>query len=988
MAETAWQQIEIGFTWGPAYSEGWYKVTGVIPEDFAGKTLVLTHPKSEFKWEAWGTVEGTIWKKGVAVGGIDFGHGFYRLEPGAKSVDLMIQTFAPNKETTVHRPEAPRTEKPAEFPGFVVKVLDEAIYPLFFDCEFVFSLMQAQPTTDPAFATLQRALNDVCNTYREGDQRAIAKCQKILRDAQDSLSGEFKHAITPVGHAHLDTAWLWPLSVTHLKMTHTTSIQLDLLARYPEHVFVHTQASQYEWLEKEQPNLFARVQEASKQGRWEVTGSMWVEADCNLTGSESMVRQFLYGRRYFQKHFGVETEDMWLPDVFGYSAALPQILTKFGIKYFLTQKMSWNQTNKIPHNTFWWVGIDGSRVWTHFPPADTYNASCTAQEITESVQKHRDHGRSDRSLYLYGFGDGGGGPTEFHLERLRRARQAPQMPTVESGKKASDFYRRAMAESNDLLSWVGELYFEMHRGTLTSQAANKRNNRKAEFLMRDAEWLWCFRDDFKRYPAAELERLWKVILLNQFHDIIPGSSVREVYEDSNEQYGELLETANAIIKDSVAHIGRKLNTEGMSQPVAIFHNSPLSSEASLPWDQEEVPNSIRCGDESSPVQLVESFGERKLVFSVPSAALGSVAVADLSQAQPDHRPRLKAAARKLENHEIAVKFDGNGNITSIQTLDDEPTEFVLPGQLANLFQILDDRPLFWDAWDTESYAQETAIDLVKSDSFEVVEKGPARVAVEITKTFGKSKIRQRISLGPTPGIRFDTEVDWQEDHKFLKVAFPVNVNATKASFEIQFGHVERPTHKNTSWDVARFEVCAQKWADVSDGGYGLAILNQGKYGHDVQGSTLRLSLLRSPKAPDPICDRGVHRFTYVVFPHFDQVAHSDVVRAAYAVNAEPHVVPLDPSEGSKVQLPPFVHVDSRDLMVETVKKAEDSNHLVVRLYEVHNRRGTATLSVAQGIKRAWNVDLNEIHQSEVDVVDSQISVSYKPFEIITLMIEI
>lgn len=989
-----WTPVEPGDSWGPTYQEGWYRLKLDLPKEWRGKQVVLLNGDIQvLRWTEWPNLdvmcEGTVWLNNRQVGGLDHGHPYVRLSDDFTG-ELFIQLFARNRETTVHRPEKPRTPKPEKVPNFHVALLDEEKLALFYDCEHAFNLAEAHDEKDPLVATVIRALNDICNTYEADKPKTWSKCRKILKDALGSLNTEYKHTLYPVGHAHLDTAWLWPLSVTHLKMFHTTAIQLDLIDRYPEHVFAHSQASQYEWLEKEQPELFERVKSAIKKGQWEVVGSMWVEADCNLTGAESLVRQFLYGRRYYQQKLGVETVDMWLPDVFGYSAALPQILNRFQIKAFLTQKMSWNQFNKIPHNTFFWKGIDGSSIWTHFPPVDTYIASGAPKEMIDGVKRHRDQGRSDASLYLYGFGDGGGGPTEWHIERLRRARTSPGLPFVESKIKAKQFFTEVREQSHDLMTWAGELYFEYHRGTYTSQAANKRFNRLTEFLLRDAEWLSCFRKDFdKAYPAERLEAAWKLILLNQFHDIIPGSSVREVYEDSDRDYAQIIEEGEALVKEAIESIVSGMDTSGMNQPVAIFHNADVTSEASVPWAEKEAPQSITCGEESLPVQLVETPTERKIIFPVPAAARGTVAVADLSESSPYHQRRLKVGSRKIESDEWAVKFDANGNITSIQSLDDEPIEFIQPGKLANLFQILDDRPLFWDAWDTDAYAQETAVDLVKSDSFEIVERGPVRVAVELVKTFGKSTIRQRISLGPTPGIRFDTWVDWHEDFKFLKVAFPLNVNTNRATFEIQFGHVERPTHRNTSWDMARFEVCAQKWVDMSEGGHGVALINTGKYGHDVLDNVLRLSLLRSPKAPDPICDRGQHHFSYVLMPHFDQVQHSEVIQAAYAVNADPRILPLKPSKGESGELPPLVSVDNRSVVIESVKKAEDSKHLIVRMYECHNTRGAAHLSMAMPIKRAWVVDLNETILSEcAGVSDGTVAFNYTPFEIVTLMVEI
>ncbi len=986
-----WKAVDPGFSWGPTYSEGWYKVEFEVPQEWAGKEVGLAYGAPDIWGQHDGNVEATAYIDGRAIGGLDWGRNYMRLSErcdGGERHEILFHAWAHNKEVTVHGAEKPRTAKPEVYKGFWLCTVDPDAVALAYDVAFGISLLEAIDEKNPAREVLLRALNDVCNHHRAGQKRAVAHCRRILKDALDALTDETFHEVVAVGHAHLDTAWLWPLSVTRLKMAHTTAVQLALMERYPDHVFVHTQASQYEWLEQEYPDLFDRVKRAAKKGQWEPLGSMWVEADCNLTGAESLVRQFLFGKRYFKKHFGVDTIDMWLPDVFGYSAALPQILRKFGIKAFLTQKLSWNQFNKLPNHTFWWQGIDGSRVWTHFPPADTYCASCEPTEIAESVRKFKDAGRSDMSLYVFGFGDGGGGPTEQHIEFLRRARQAPGLPVILPKKKATDFFNEAIGSSGDLCTWVGELYFELHRGTYTSQAANKRSNRECEFLLRDAEWLATFCGSPADYPRQELEDSWKTVLLNQFHDIIPGSSVREVYVDSAKDYDRVRQVGEEIIKHCLEQLGKKLDTSDMSHPVAVFHNSTIPSQAELPWESNSVPGALRLKDEELPVQLIDDFGTRKLVFQTPVDALGAVSVGDLVPSPPHILPRLKAGGRKLENNEFAVRFDGNGNIVSIQTMDDEPIEFVAPGKLANVFQLFDDHPLFWDAWDVDVYALETQRDLIRSDSFEVVERGPVRAAVELVKKFGNSTIRQRISLGPTPGIRFDTLVDWHEEDKMLKVAFPLNVNSQRATFEIQFGHVERPTHRNTTWDVARFEVCAQKWADLSEGGHGAAILNMGKYGHDVLDDTLRLTLLRSPKAPDPTCDMGQHRFTYVLLPHYDQVQHSDVVAAAYALNAPVRVARLSPGKGAKTDLPRLVACDNRNVVIEAVKRAEDSDNVIVRLYECHNTRGTGLLQCATPAKRAWVCDLAENRVQALEVQDGAVPFAYKPFEIVTLMLEL
>lgn len=977
--------VEVGYGYGPAYTTHWFRVSGRVPKEWAGQKVVVA--------AALGS-ESTIWIGNSPVWGLDGPHAEYELTEGAKGgdkVELYIQSYTGNPQCRVHLKELPREPIVARIDHADLVVVHPEIRALYYDLEFARKLLSTIDKADPAHATLMRALNDVCNRFVVDGAQGVARYRKTLRDALGSINSEMRHTVTAVGHAHLDTAWLWPLEITMKKMAHTTANQLALIERYPDYVFAHSQASQYEWLEKQYPTLFKRVKQAIKAGQWEPVGSMWVEADCNLTGSESLVRQFLYGRRYFREKLGYETDDMWLPDVFGYAAALPQILTKFGIKYFLTQKISWNQFNKFPHNTFWWQGIDGTRIWTHFPPADTYIGDCSPEQLLESVKKHRDHGRSDQSLYLFGWGDGGGGPTEMHLEFLSRAQAAPILPAIESGRPAKSFFADALQRSKDLMTWAGELYLEYHRGTYTSQAANKKWNRESEFLLRDAEWLSCFDTSYpKSYPAQRLEELWKLVLLNQFHDIIPGSSVREVYEDSDRDYAEVIAGAKAIIDEKLASIGACLDGSHCKRPYAVFRNASLSTEASIDWTDDAVPTSVTCGDESLPVQLVEAFGERKLVLPTPSAALGAVAVADFTDEPSSTRYRLKASQsnRRLENQELSVRFDTFGNIVSIQSLEDG-TEFIEQGKLGNLFQVFDDHPNFWSAWDVDAFMLETGRDLVRSESFEIVERGPVRVAAEVVKKFGSSAIRQRISLGPWQGIRFDTEIDWHETDMMLKVAFPVNVNSLRATYEIQFGNVERPTHMNTSWDMARFEVCAQKWVDLSEGDLGVALLNDGKYGHDIQGNVMRLSLLRAPKAPDPLCDMGKHRFSYMLIPHFGGYDMAQIIPQAYALNAPLRAVPMRPATGAAVGLlPPFVSCGDRNIVIEAVKKAEDGNLIVVRLYECHNSRGSARLSFAVPVKSATLCNLEEVDIADLEVAEGSVVFDYKPFEIITIKVRI
>lgn len=976
--KVAWKKIEPGYEWGPAYTTRWFRIRGTVPDQYKGQT-VLAPAVCE---------EATVWSGDSAIAGIDWAHPSFPLSSDVADFEYVIEGYARNPQHSIFGKEPPREPLVEKVMPSLIRVVDAKLKQLYWDVEYGNLLVKAMDIGDPSYHTMLRALNEVVNTYRRGDAKTIKACRQILETAFSDLHGEAAHTIWPVGHSHLDTAWLWPVEITKQKMVHTSSIQLGLMERYPEFTFVHSQASQYEWVEKKHPKLFKRIKDAVKRGQWDVTGSMWVECDCNVPSGESFIRQILYGKRYFREKFGEETKDLWLPDVFGYSAALPQILRKFNIEAFLTQKISWNQSNKFPHNTFMWQGIDGSQIWSHFPPADTYIGNCEPGEILRSVKNHKDHGRSDESLYLYGWGDGGGGVTERHIEFLRRGRKANNLPVLMEKKRAKDFFATAPKESKDLAVWVGELYLEFHRGTYTTQAANKKNNRECEFLLRDAELLSCFAPHFPAsYPASALENNWKKVLLNQFHDILPGTSVNEVYRVSDAEYAEVKAEVGQIVESNLRAITVMVDTSKMNYPVALFHNSAVSAQVSMPWDQDFVPQSVITDGEAVPCQLVDDFGEQRVIFTTPQAALSNVAVADFSEKSVPVLHRLKTGNRKIENNFLAVRFDNHGNITSLRSLEDG-YEVGPQNELLNVFQLFEDKPLFWSAWDVDPYIFETGRDLLKSESFEIVERGPVRMAAELTKTFGSSRIRQRISVGDSPGVRFDTWVDWHEEDKMLKVAFPLNLNVSRATYEIQCGYLDRPTHRNTSWDAAMFEVCAQKWVDMSEGNRGVTLINDCKHGHDVKGSLLRLSLLRAPKAPDPMADMGTHRFSYLLMPHYGPFQLAGITHHAMAFNTPLRHAKLEKHEGENATLPGLISVDNDNLVIQSIKRSEAGDAIIVRLYECHNTRGTAELNCVRPVVSAALCDLEEENDVELDLVKGSVQFAFKPFEIITIKLRV
>ena len=649
---------------------------------------------------------------------------------------------------------------------------------------------------------------------------------------------------------------------------------------------------------------------------------MWVESDTNMVGGEAMARQFVMGKQWFMDHLGVECEEVWLPDTFGYTAALPQIVKLAGFRWFLTQKISWNTVNRFPHHTFWWEGIDGTRVFTHFPPADTYNGTLSGSELARAAANFRDKGAASRSLIPFGYGDGGGGPTREMLGRARRTRDLEGSPqvTVETPRA---FFEKAEAEYADAPVWAGELYLEIHRGTYTSQARTKQGNRRSEHLLREAE-LWATTAAVRGlvdYPYAALGAAWKTVLLQQFHDILPGSSIAWVHREAADNYARVAADLEAIIEASI---------------------SALAGE-----------------------------GSDEITFDASPGFL------DARVASPTQPPGTHSGGRlELDNGLLRVRVDDDGVIRSIRDLTAD-REVLAPGGAANLLQIHPDVPIKWDAWDIDRFYRNRRADLTSAD--DVTRDGDTIV---IRRTFGDSSATQRISLRPgARQVDLETEVDWHEREKVLKVAFDVDVHTDHARYETQFGHVVRPTHQNTSWDAARFEVCAHRWVQLEEADYGVAVANDATYGHDVTrrardgggtSSTVRLSLLRAPRYPDPETDQGSHRFRYALVPGAGVL---EAAAAGYALNLPPRS-----ATGSPVQ--PLVSVDG-DVFVEAVKLAEDgSGDVVVRLYEPRGARTTAAVTPNFESTGASEVDLLERPTDPVAWDGRRIAV--RPFQIVTL----
>ncbi len=1005
--------FEVGGRWGKPWGTTWFRLQGQVPDEWTGRTVELrldlfSGPGPGFQ------SEGLLYRTqgGGPIRGIHPRHQAVPVELVADDdgcIDVLLEAAANPMVAASYRPTPlgdPATA--GDQPQYRLNRADLAVrnddvWHLDLDLQVLTGTMRELALDDPRRHELLSGLDRAVDALDPHDVPGTAALVRQLlvpllaRHASDSA-----HRISAAGHAHIDSAWLWPLRETRRKCARTFSSAVTLMEQYPEYRFVCSQAAQYDWIEHDHPELFERIRAKVADGQFVPVGSMWVEADANLPSGESLARQFVWGRRWFDDHFGAGTGSgntlpgnriVWIPDVFGYAGNLPQIMAEAGCEYFLTQKLSWNQTNPFPHHTFWWEGIDGTRIFTHFPPADTYNGEVLPSELAYAVRNFRDKGDSTRSAYLFGHGDGGGGPTREMLERARRIggadgqgldglpRFAIESPDV--------FFDAARAEYADAPVWRGELYFEMHRGTYTSQARTKWGNRRGELALRELEvWTATVAGEARAEALETLERLWKVLLLHQFHDIIPGSSIAWVHDDTEAAHGALLGEAEAAITAALADHASRSGTPDLSSGTDLVPQNGMGGDSGIPGSSSGTDLVPRNGSgagagaaNAGPFDVVgvaDRQGEPVWV-EAPAHGVGTVA-ADPPAGVTPVTVAEAGGAFVLENDLVRATIGADGTIVSL--VDLHAARECLLGR-ANVLQLFPDTPNTYDAWDLDQHTLRLdPVELDDVDEITAVEQGPLRAGVRVRRSFGDSRVEQTYVLRAA-SARLDvvTEIDWHEDEKLLKAAFPLDVRADDARFEVQYGHVRRPTHRNTSWDAARFEVCGHFWADVSEPDFGVALLNDGKYGHDClgddRGTTLRLSLLRAPNYPDPDADRGHHRFTYSLLPHGPSLA--GVLSESWALNLPVRFVDAAPA-------PSLVSVDHPGVVVTALKTADDgSGDLVVRCHEAFGGRARFRLTVAGEWARATPCDLLEQPVGDAfDVVDGGVDWELRPFQLVTL----
>ncbi|MDN5766922.1 MAG: glycosyl hydrolase-related protein [Humibacillus sp.] len=981
-----------GTQWGEPWSTWWFEITGAVPEEFAGEEVEVVVDLG-FTAEGPGfQAEGLLHDaEGTPLKGIHPQNRWHRITRNATEGELvhLFLEAAGNPAVMEHgfRPtllgdKATAGDEPRYALGRIdLAVLDREVFGLAMDLDVLLDLASELPERDARRLEVCAGLDDALTRLDVHDvASSAASAREALVTVLQAPANASAQRLTAVGHAHIDTAWLWPVRETVRKCARTFTNVTALAADYPELTFACSSAQQYAWMKERQPSLWQRIHDAVDAGTWEPVGGMWVEADGMMPSGESLVRQLLHGQRFFERELGRRCTGVWLPDSFGYSAAWPQIAKLAGAQWFLTQKLSWNDTNTFPHHTFWWEGIDGTRILTHFPPADTYESKLGGADVHRSARRHLDKGRSRRALIPFGFGDGGGGPEREMLERARRLRSLEGSPAVEVGTAQSFFDGVREEYAAHAPTWTGELYLELHRGTLTSQRAMKAGNRRCEALLRQAELVWTMAvlRGVGEWPGERLRTVWERLLLLQFHDILPGSAIAWVHAEARDDFGRVVDELEALVTEGIESLGGGLLNAG-------------------PFARREV---IGTG---AGLRLV----------AAPALSVGPGR--DVEPANPVTLDRPTVDSLTLDNGLVRVVVGRDGSIESLHDLRHggaDGREVLPEGARAAELRLHPDVPEKWDAWDIDKPHSRTWA-APEDVTVAVVEAGPLRVVVEARSVIGRSRLVQRTSLAAdSPRVDVEVRVDWRERERALAAYVPVSVLAPHSSADIQFGHLRRPTHENTSWEAARHEMVAHRWLHVGEQGWGVGLVNESTYGHSVRRSvtahgepvtTMRLTLLRSPSFPDPMTDSsevvGEHvlRFGIVAGANVEQT-----IEHGYAVH-----LPLvgEPGDGvgsvGEDDSGSLIEVDGRGVVVEAVKLAEDgSGDVIVRFYESLGGRREVVVRAGFPVVRVAETDLLEDEDSaglqvrrslETSVPDtgtesrlSGIRLRLRPFQIVTL----
>lgn len=981
-----WKNFDMGKDhWYGPDRHYWFRTEVTVPESFDGKELWLRIHTGLNDWDDGRNPQFLLFINGQVIQGLDINHREVFVKANAKAGETFrmdLQSYT----GTLHD----------EFHLIVdLEEHDRKLRKAYYDIAVPMYGLNRMKEDDKIRLDLETALTDTINLldlrmpYSKEFYASVEAAEAHVQEAIYEKMGGYDEVIaTCIGHTHIDVAWWWTVAQTREKVVRSFATVLKFMDEYPEYRFMSSQPVLYYFLKQRYPELYAQIQQRVKEGRWETEGGMWLEADCNLTSGESLVRQFIYGKRFFREEFGQDNRILWLPDVFGYSGALPQIMKKSGVDYFMTTKLAWNQINKIPNDTFIWRGIDGSQVLTHLittlnvgqDPKEnfftTYNGILHPDAIMGGWERYQNKEINNDILVCYGYGDGGGGPTRQMLETARRMEYGVQgIPKVRQASARTYFeeLETRVKDNPHLETWEGEFYFEYHRGTYTSMARNKRGNRKSELLMMDLELLGVLADGRLPYPAEDLRCFWRdTILLNQFHDILPGSSIAEVYEVTKKEYEDLAAGAGKLLQERLNLLA------GEGTGVTVFNTLGFVRSGVVNLG-DVTASALR--DETGKCYPVQRTADGAVAYleNLPSKGYKTFALWEAS----GESPFIRKDAYHLETPYYAITLDENGHMVSIFDKKHD-RELVQAGKAANQLRLYEDKPIYFDNWDIDMYYVEKSWPVDELVSMRWSEDGPVRTTLELEYRCNQSTIWQKIHFyANTPRIDFETKADWKEHQHLLKAEFPVDIHSDEATFEIQFGNVTRKVHTNTSWDKARFESCGQKWMDFSEGHYGVSLLNDCKYGHSVRDGVIGLTLIKCGVEPNPNADVEMHTFTYALFPHAGTWKEAGTVEESYQLNLPAYAV----RGGQPGTAFSYTAVEPRNVVLETVKQAENGDGVVLRMYECENARTKTVVRLPEGAQRAYLTNLLEEIQEELPIVDGKVTFMTKPFEIQTVLVK-
>lgn len=972
----------------------WLHTEFTIPEEFSGKRIVGIFDFGKTGAGNNSGFEAMLYIDGKPYQGVDINHQevFFPEEMVGKTVNATFRLWSGLEGGGIPKPQEHQLRR-ADL-AYLDEATDDLYYMGSLIHETVLNLEEGNPFRYDLLSAMNHAFN-LIDWHCAGDEdfyQSVALADKTLNDAVDRMNKTSEVHVSCVGHTHIDMAWLWRLKHTREKASRSFSTVLRMMEQYPEYIFLQTQPQIYEYIKQDFPEIFEKIKERVAEGRWEADGAMWVEADCNLTSGESLTRQILLGCKFIKDEFGKDCEYLWLPDVFGYSWALPQILKKSGIDMFMTTKISWNQYNRMPHDTFKWIGIDGSEVLTHFittpepwsEPGSwfyTYNGLLTAKTVKGIWDAYSEKAINKDLLISYGYGDGGGGVNRDLLENRRRIDKIPGLPTLKTGR-AGDYFRKlkeTIANTEEYVpSWDGELYLEYHRGTYTSHAYNKKMNRKMELLYREAEWLTAMNaiqsGDLAIAKQDELTEGWKIILTNQFHDIIPGSSIHDVYEDCVVDYNKTEKIALEVEEDA-----KKGFIQASENTYSVMNNSGWTRNEIVAIPVTETGSFIASDGTKLKAQKEDTVTYVE-VKDVP--AMGFETIHFEAEAAEKEAAVFTMSANHIETPFYVIDLNEYGQMTRLYDKENE-REVIREGERANVLQIFEDKPLDNEAWDIDIFYQQKMREVTELTKIEVTECGNLRAVLHMEWKFDASVIKQdMIFYANDRRIDFETWVDYYEVKQLLKVAFPVDIRATYATYDVQYGNVKRPNHWNTSWDQARFETVAHKWVDLSEHNYGVSLLNNCKYGHDIKGNVIRLTLIKTATNPDYLQDLGVHEFTYSLLPHNGDFVVGDTVKEAYALNQ-----PLTVMDGKATLQGSFIELDNPYVELDAVKRSEDKEYLVVRFHEYTGSKRKVGVKLNFEYKGWMESDLRERPIEEMHT-EKEIQLEVKPFEIKTILLKL